>query len=771
MTKGWVFGFSGAGWRHLSLSLIASAALFLPGLPGSFAQEKSQDPQATIFVDASRPEGRISPLLFGTNISYPGMVNGFDNWIKTQGDYEQAIDRWFGYLPLVDRLGPTILRFPGGLNANEYVWNFGIGPMQDRVQQSFGGNGFSVVGTDEFLLLCEELQAEAMITVNVNRASGKVPLTQGQAVENFERNSDIAADWVEYCNAPHDGSNPRGGADWAAVRAKNGHEEPYGVKYWELGNELFDMPLDWYKKAAVIFSKKMKSVDPTLLVGAVAQQEIRPREEVEKWFREILSEAKPNVDFWITHPYTPAASGKVNGFMLAGPGASISTKIEMPARGSCSLCFNAEPFRGIARVGVYLDGKRVDGFTVLPRKEYCANVRGTPGEHLLGIQLEGGNLVYIHHMAKKEDGSADSYLDLKNSPELYYLIVSGASLSEAKWLHGNLLGGKPLYVTEYNCSYELAVRPPMLGQISALREALNVSQYLQLFTRLGLTVATQWMLYDDLYGFGLIEGVGLDRNHGDQIGRKDPRPRPQYYVLKLYRENLEGDRLPVEVRSPKYHIGPPAPHVGMGFVGTEPMDLPYVNAVASLSEGKRRLSLLVNNLHYDKPSLCKVRLNGFVPGREAEHRIVTGENSWTNNEPESCPQGDCVTLREVKLSVPGPEFTCTLPPHSVSAIVLHQEGVVEKTPAPPGQLRAEGSAGIVRLSWTKPAGSGPHAYHVYRSRLANGPFRNRVSVVPGDRTAFEDHPRDKGIRYVYAVRSVNDLGEESDFSNRASASF
>ena len=766
-----VFGSYPNGWQRLSSGLIVCAIVLLSVVPASLGQEKDQDLQASILIDASRPEGRISPLLFGTNINYPGMVNGFDNWIKTQQEYKQAVDRWFGYLPLVDRLGPTILRFPGGLNANEYIWTYGIGPMQDRVQQSFGGNGFSIVGTDEFLLLCEELQAAAMITVNVNRASGKVPLSQGQAVDNFERNSEIAADWVEYCNAPNDGKNPRGGKDWASVRAKNGHELPYGVKYWELGNELFDMPPDWYKKAAVIFSRKMKSVDPTILVGAVAQQEIRPREEVEKWFREALSEAIGSIDFWITHPYTPATSGRVNGFMLAGPGASISTKIEMPARGSCKLCFNAEPFRGIAKVGVFLDGKRVDGFTVLPRKGYCVNVKGPAGEHPLQVLMEGGNVVYIHHMAQKEDGSASSYLDLKNSPELYYLIVSGASLSEAKWLHGDLLGGKPMYVTEYNCSYELAVRPPMLGQISALREALNVAQYLQLFTRLGLGVATQWLLYDDLYGFGLIEGVGLDRNHADQIGRSDPRPRPQYYVLKLYRENLEGDRLAVEVRSPKYHIGPPAPHVGMGFVGTEPMDLPYVNAVASLSEGKRRLALLVNNLHYDKPALCTIRLKGFAPAREGRHRIVTGEDSWTSNEPESCPQGDCVNLREVKITIPGPEFTCTLPPHSASAIVLRQEGTPERTLSPPGQLRAEGSASLVRLSWGKPSGSPPLEYHVYRSRFSNGPFRNRIGVVQGDRTVFEDRPKDKGVRYVYAVRSVNDLGEESEFSSRASVSF
>ena len=35
-----------------------------------------------------------------------------------------------------------------------------------------------------------------------------------------------AADLVEYCNAPNNGSNPNGGTDWAAVRAQNGHPQP-----------------------------------------------------------------------------------------------------------------------------------------------------------------------------------------------------------------------------------------------------------------------------------------------------------------------------------------------------------------------------------------------------------------------------------------------------------------------------------------------------------------------------------------------------------------
>jgi hypothetical protein len=43
-----------------------------------------------------------------------------------------------------------------------------------------------------------------------------------------------AADLVDYLNAENDGANP-----WAALRAANGHPEPYNIKNFEIGNEMY----------------------------------------------------------------------------------------------------------------------------------------------------------------------------------------------------------------------------------------------------------------------------------------------------------------------------------------------------------------------------------------------------------------------------------------------------------------------------------------------------------------------------------------------------
>jgi alpha-N-arabinofuranosidase len=42
---------------------------------------------------------------------------------------------------------------------------------------------------------------------------------------------DEALAWVEYCNGTRN-------TYYANLRRKNGHEEPYNVKYWALGNEV-----------------------------------------------------------------------------------------------------------------------------------------------------------------------------------------------------------------------------------------------------------------------------------------------------------------------------------------------------------------------------------------------------------------------------------------------------------------------------------------------------------------------------------------------------
>ena len=67
---------------------------------------------------------------------------------------------------------------------------------------------------------------------------GKARHRSGLHVQHGQRQRQDAADLVEYLNAPQ-GSHPNGGTAWADVRAKNGHPEPYGIRYFEIGNEMY----------------------------------------------------------------------------------------------------------------------------------------------------------------------------------------------------------------------------------------------------------------------------------------------------------------------------------------------------------------------------------------------------------------------------------------------------------------------------------------------------------------------------------------------------
>ena len=104
----------------------------------------------------------------------------------------------------------------GGAAGEYYHWQDGIGPRDQRRRSRnifWGGYDSNHFGTDEFLRFCAAIGAEPILQVNVATGSRREAL-----------------DWMEYCNA----SPP---SELARIRAQNGHPEPYGVEYWQIGNE------------------------------------------------------------------------------------------------------------------------------------------------------------------------------------------------------------------------------------------------------------------------------------------------------------------------------------------------------------------------------------------------------------------------------------------------------------------------------------------------------------------------------------------------------
>ncbi len=111
-----------------------------------------------------------------------------------------------------------ILRWPGGNFVSTYHWRDGIGPIERRPtlpNYAWGQQENNFFGTDEFIAFCRAVGCEPMICVNAGSGT-----------------PEEAAEWIEYCNGGPE--TPMG-----KLRAANGHPQPYNVKHWEVGNELW----------------------------------------------------------------------------------------------------------------------------------------------------------------------------------------------------------------------------------------------------------------------------------------------------------------------------------------------------------------------------------------------------------------------------------------------------------------------------------------------------------------------------------------------------
>lgn len=133
----------------------------------------------------------------------------------------------------LDGLKPAFVRFPGGCwvegdtMASAYRWKTTLGDLGARatVPNLWGYKSTNGLGYHEYLLMCEDLGAEPLFVINCGMSHKEVvPMDKmGEFVQD-------ALDAVEYANGPVS-------SKWGAQRAANGHPEPFGLKYLEIGNE------------------------------------------------------------------------------------------------------------------------------------------------------------------------------------------------------------------------------------------------------------------------------------------------------------------------------------------------------------------------------------------------------------------------------------------------------------------------------------------------------------------------------------------------------
>ncbi len=188
---------------------------------------------------------------------------------------------------LTRELGATIVRYPGGNFMSGYNWEDGVGPKDQRPRRldlAWFSTESNQVGTHEFMHWCREVGIEPMFGVNLGT-----------------RGPDEARHYLEYCNHP-------GGTALSDLRRAHGAENPLGIKFWCLGNEM-DGPWqicqktpDEYGRIAKETAKLMRWVDPSIELAACGSSAYdMPTYGV--WEDRVLEHCFEYVDFLSLHSY------------------------------------------------------------------------------------------------------------------------------------------------------------------------------------------------------------------------------------------------------------------------------------------------------------------------------------------------------------------------------------------------------------------------------------------------------------------------------------
>jgi alpha-N-arabinofuranosidase len=243
-------------------------------------------PHAHLTLNPTASIGAIDRRLFGSFIEHLGRA-------VYDGIYEpghpSADENGFrrDVMELVRELGVSTIRYPGGNFVSGFRWEDSVGPVAERptrLDLAWHSTESNEVGLHEFQGWLDAVGSELMLAVNLG--------TRGTAE---------ALDLLEY-------SNLRQGTALAEQRRSNGHDAPFDVRMWCLGNEM-DGPwqighrsADDYGKLAAQTAKAMRAFDPSLeLVVCGSSSSTMPT--FGEWERVVLGHTYDDVDFISCHAY------------------------------------------------------------------------------------------------------------------------------------------------------------------------------------------------------------------------------------------------------------------------------------------------------------------------------------------------------------------------------------------------------------------------------------------------------------------------------------
>ncbi|MFC1735464.1 alpha-L-arabinofuranosidase C-terminal domain-containing protein [Candidatus Hydrogenedentota bacterium] len=195
-------------------------------------------------------------------------------------------------LEAIIEMNPPNVRWPGGNFVSGYNWLDGIGPKDKRPtrwDRAWDATEYNDFGVDEFIKFCRLIDAEPYICVNTGDGT-----------------AEGAAALVEYCNGP-------ASSKYGALRAKNGHRKPYGVRLWGVGNEIYGnwqighVDAETYGRMCLEFIEAMRHVDKSIEFISIGQW---LHEDEDDWNRHVLELTQDQADYFSVHEYTDQLPGQ-----------------------------------------------------------------------------------------------------------------------------------------------------------------------------------------------------------------------------------------------------------------------------------------------------------------------------------------------------------------------------------------------------------------------------------------------------------------------------
>lgn len=543
-----------------------------------------------------------------------------------------------------------IIRYPGGQESEAYRWGEGSGPIDERKDSSdsYGRKYKQYLGILEIARFAEAIGAQLLLTINYSSGTLQEALN---LLEFCNMNAPAEAD-MEWTPGAYDYRDraPKGYFAW--LRAQLGHPDPIGVRYWEIGNEIYFTKNRTYLTRAHLYAKAMKGLDASIKIGVTADPLLY-------WNKTTLLKSKPYIDEniidWLSiHVYSfPKLVPMETAFTSNGRSERVFS-VEKDSEYKVCVLARGTQVLGAPEMRVDMDGK-VSTFKVESEqwKEYCQSTWLTGPDHRIGVGFTNDMMVpgigdrnlYVKDVVIKSGKTASIW----NRKQDEYQVLFGSNQAierQLAWI-GEAYPKLKMYITEASPGYgldEFPLNQTKSFESAKMKSAIWYAGLMNTVFRQRVEVLNQFPFNGRYWGFNLV--------------REDGSASPVYDVMKMYSAHVNNELLEITINSPKFN----APHLRSEPVAQGAHDVNYLDAVASFNKSENVVVMTVLNRDSARSIGLTVNEGGATQSmRLTEYTILAGSAAAGLEASRIGPRDDLVKMTLTNVAA----GAITIPPHSV----------------------------------------------------------------------------------------------------------